>query len=419
MTRPIPIEYEWVVKSYHKVRRGGKAVGIDNESWTEFAKNEEKNLYVIWNRLSSGSYYPQAVREKEIPKKDGSMRKLGIPTLRDRIAQGVVKEYMENKIDKIFHENSYGYRPMRSAHQALKVVRNNCIEKDWVIDMDISKFFDEIDHELMLKAVAHVMEEKWVTMYVDRWLKMPIEDEEGNNIQKGNKGTPQGGVISPLLANLYLHYTLDKWLELTYPNVSFVRYADDVVIHCSTKKEAEEVLGAISQRLNKVKLSIKESKTKIAYCKDYRRKLKHEVVKFEFLGFSFQPKGMKSKNEEGKYFNGYGVVISPTNKKRILEIIRNDYTMKNSSLELVDIAKSLNPKLRGWINYYSLFGYRNLHQVIKCVNERLLKWIRKKYKLGFRKSISKLNEIKQQSPKMFYHWEFGIGSNQLRITRAV
>lgn len=415
MTRPIPIEYEWVVKSYHKVRRGGKAAGIDNESWTEFKKNEEKNLYVIWNRLSSGSYHPQAVREKEIPKKDGSMRKLGIPTLRDRIAQGVVKEYMENKIDKIFHENSYGYRPMRSAHQALKVVQNNCIEKDWVIDMDISKFFDEIDHEFMLKAVAHVMEEKWVMMYVDRWLKMPVQDEEGNNIQKG-KGTPQGGVISPLLANLYLHYTLDKWLEKIYPNVCFVRYADDVVVHCSTKEEAEEVLGAISQRLNQVKLSIKESKTKIAYCKDYRRKRNHEVVSFDFLGFRFKPIGMKSKKEEGKYFVGFGGVISPTNKKRITEIIRNEKTMKNTSLDLVDISKSLNPKLRGWINYYSVFGKRKLHSVINCVDERLLKWIRKKYKLGFWKSFYKLEEMKQQSPKMFYHWEIAIGASHKRMT---
>jgi RNA-directed DNA polymerase len=408
MTRPIPIEYEWVVKSYHKVKRGGKAVGIDNESWSEFEKKEEQNLYVIWNRLSAGSYHPQAVREVEIPKKDGSKRKLGIPTLRDRIAQHVVKEYMEDKIDKIFHENSYGYRPMRSAHQALKVVLNNCIEKDWVIDMDISKFFDEIDHELMLKAVEHLMKEKWVKMYVERWLKMPIIDREGNNIQKVDKGTPQGGVISPLLANLYLHYTLDKWLELTYLEVRFVRYADDVVIHCTTREEAEEVLEGIRKRLNQVKLSIKESKTKIAYCKDYRRKLKHEVVKFEFLGFSFQPMCLKSKKEQGGYFAGYGGEISPANKKRIMEIIRTESTMKHTSLEIGNISKSLNPKLRGWINYYSVFGKRCLYRIATKVDERLLKWIRRKYKLGLRKSILKLNEFKQQSPKLFYHWEKGL-----------
>ncbi len=227
ISKTVPIEYEWVLASYRKVRKGGKASGIDEESWTDFDKKKESNLYVIWNRLTSGSYYPQPLRELEIPKKDGKMRRLGIPTLRDRIAQSVVKEYMEARIDKIFHKNSYGYRPMKSAHQAIEEVRQNCYRQDWVIDMDIKSFFDEIDHELMLKAVSHVMEEKWVRMYVERWLRMPVEKEDGTLIQKQGKGTPQGGVISPLLANLYLHFTLDKWLSKHYPKVSFVRYADD------------------------------------------------------------------------------------------------------------------------------------------------------------------------------------------------
>jgi RNA-directed DNA polymerase len=408
MTRPIPVDQEMVDKAYHKVRRGGKAAGIDNESWTEFDKKKDQNLYVIWNRMSSGSYHPQAVREVEIPKKDGSTRKLGIPTLRDRIAQQVVKEYMEERIDKLFHENSYGYRPMRSAHQALKVVQKNCIEKDWVIDMDISKFFDEIDHELMLKAVEHVMEEKWVRMYVERWLKMGIVDVSGNHIDKGDKGTPQGGVISPLLANLYLHYTLDKWLEKMYPEVSFVRYADDVVIHCKTKEEAGRVLEGIRNRLSQVKLSIKESKTKIAYCKDYRRTQEHEVVKFEFLGFSFQPIGMKVKKGESAYFLGRGSKISPTNLKRINEMIRTEKTMRNTSLEISEISKSLNPKLRGWINYYSVFSTRCVYTIATMVDKKLLKWIRKKYKVSILKSIRKLYEFKQLTPKLFYHWEKGI-----------
>jgi group II intron reverse transcriptase/maturase len=275
-----------VVRAYHKVRQGGKASGIDHESWEDFDKNVEDNLFVIWNRMSSGSYHPQAVREVEILKKDGKTRKLGIPTLRDRIAQQVVKVYMEERIDHLFHENSYGYRPLKSAHQAVEQVKQNCYKLDWVIDLDISKFFDEIDHELMLKAVEHVIGEKWVMMYVSRWLQMPIQKNDGTITKREGRGTPQGGVISPLLANLYLHYAFDMWLSKNYSKIRFVRYADDIVIHCVNKEEAEKVLEAVEKRLAEVKLQIKKEKTHIAYCKDYKRKGKYENVKFEFLGFS-------------------------------------------------------------------------------------------------------------------------------------
>ena len=226
-TKPVPITLKMVKDAYYKVRRGGKAVGIDGETWKQFDEKLEDNLYVIWNRLASGTYHPVAVRETEIPKKDGSKRKLGIPTVRDRIAQSVVKDYMEEKIDKQFHGNSYGYRPLKGAKQALEQVRKNCLEQDWVIDLDISKFFDEIDQELLMKAVEHMVEEKWVKMYVKRWLEMKVEDKEGKQHDREGKGTPQGGVISPLLANIFLHFALDKWLEISYPQTSFVRYADD------------------------------------------------------------------------------------------------------------------------------------------------------------------------------------------------
>lgn len=407
--KTVPIEFKWVVDAYAKVRQGGKASGIDEESWPEFDKNAEKNCYVIWNRLASGSYHPQPVRSVEIPKKDGTMRKLGIPTLRDRIAQQVVKDYMEKRIDVQFHENSYGYRPMKSAHDALKVIQQNCYAKDWVIDMDISKFFDEIDHELMLKAVAHIMpDESWVLMYVKRWLEMPIQEPTGELVGKKGKGTPQGGVISPILANLYLHYTLDKWLSSKYPQVSFVRYADDVVVHCNTESEAEEILGAIKVRLSEVKLSIKESKTKIAYCKDYRRKVKYENVKFDFLGFSFQPMSMKSHRKEGSCYTGFGGTVSTSNEKKIIESIRNEKVFKNTHLEIKEIALVLNTRIRGWFNYYSLFNKYQLGWAFSKVDKRLLKWIGKKYKIGYRKSIQKLKVIKQETPMLFHHWKVGI-----------
>lgn len=402
--KTVPIEYYDVAKAYQKVRKGGKAVGIDQQSWADFDKEPERNLYVIWNRLASGSYHPQPVREVEIPKKDGSKRKLGIPTLRDRIAQQVVKDYMEKRIDKLFHENSYGYRPLKSAHQAIEQVRQNTFGFDWVLDMDISKFFDEVDHDLTLKAVSHVMEEKWVLMYVERWLKMPVQKQDGMVEPKQGKGTPQGGVISPLLANLYLHFAMDKWLSNHYPTVRFVRYADDVVIHCSTHQQAEQVKEALINRLAEVKLRVNESKTHIAYCKDYRRKESHEKVKFEFLGFSYQPRARKSKRD-GKNFMAFTAEISPTNKKRIIQTIRELGVWRDTRVEIQSIAAQLNAKLRGWINYYGLYSKRSLRIALLKVEERLVKWLKKKHKAGTRKARAKLKVIRRENPELFYHWK--------------
>ena len=402
--KTVPIEYYDVAKAYQKVRKGGKAVGIDQQSWADFDKEPERNLYVIWNRLASGSYHPQPVREVEIPKKDGSKRKLGIPTLRDRIAQQVVKDYMEKRIDKLFHENSYGYRPLKSAHQAIEQVRQNTFGFDWVLDMDISKFFDEVDHDLTLKAVSHVMEEKWVLMYVERWLKMPVQKQDGTFEPKQGKGTPQGGVISPLLANLYLHFAMDKWLSNHYPTVRFVRYADDVVIHCSTHQQAEQVKEALINRLAEVKLKVNESKTHIAYCKDYRRKESHEKVKFEFLGFSYQPRARKSKRD-GKNFMAFTAEISQTNKKRIIQTIRELGVWRDTRVEIQSIAAQLNAKLRGWINYYGLYSKRSLRIALVKVEERLVKWLKKKHKAGTRKARAKLKVIRRENPELFYHWK--------------
>ena len=402
----IPIEFTWVVKAYEKVRQGGKATGVDNESWEDFDKDIQRNLYVIWNRMSSGSYIPQAVRATEIRKKDGSMRKLGIPTMRDRIAQQVVKDYMEKRIDQQFHINSFGYRPMRSAKQAIHKVQENCYQYDWIIDMDISKFFDEIDHEIMLKAVAHVMPERWISMYIKRWLEMPIQDSTGILQARAGKGTPQGGVISPLLANLYLHFTLDLWLSKHHPQCSFVRYADDVIVHCTTKQEAERTLQKIKERLNEVKLTVKESKTQISYCKDYRRKENHDQVKFEFLGFSFKPIKMQSKFNN-RFMMGYGCEINQTNQTKITEIIRNEKRFRNTTIEIKSIADKLNSKLRGWINYFGSNGKRKLRTILLHIDTRLIKWLKSKYRLGTRKATQKLKHIKHEHPHMFYHWEKG------------
>lgn len=417
--RVVPITYEMVANAYQKVRKGGKSPGVDGESWAEFeSKGVEKELYVIWNRMASGSYIPREVRRIEIPKQDGSTRKLGIPTMRDRIAQEVVRDYMEKRIDIKFHENSYGYRPMKSSHEALKQVRKNVLEKDWVVDVDISKFFDEIDHELMLRAVEAMMEEKWVKMYVKRWLEMKVQLPNGEVEEHKGKGTPQGGVISPLLANLYLHYSLDQWLEQHYPHVSFVRYADDIVLHCATEGEAQELLTALKARLTEVKLRINEEKTKIVYCKDYRRKALHDKTQFGFLGFSFQPRPTLSKVTAGNSYTVFSGEISRENQKHIREEIRECINWRNTTLEPEVIATMLNHKLRGWINYFEIFGKRHLRNTMRYVDTRLMKWLMRKHKVGSRAAMSLLYHLHARKPHLFYHWARGLLTYK-RITRAV
>jgi RNA-directed DNA polymerase len=406
--RVVPISYEMVAKAYQKVKQGGKASGIDGQSWKGFQdQGVEKQLYVIWNRLSSGSYHPQPLREIEIPKKNGKKRKLGIPTLRDRIAQEVIRAYMEKQIDHQFHENSYGYRPLKSSHEAVEQVRKNCLARDWVVEMDISKFFDEIDHELMLRAVEHVYEERWVKMYVKRWLEMKIERADGSQYDRKGKGTPQGGVISPLLANLFLHFGLDKWLEKHYPSIWFVRYADDVVLHCSGKEEAEMIRQKMKERLAEINLSVNEEKTRIVYCKDYRRKEDHEQVQFGFLGFSFQPRQAHSAAQPGTSFTTFTPEMSRDNQKKIRQTIREIVGKWSRSRELSNMAILLNDKIRGWINYFGRYGKRALRRTLVFLDRKLACWLRRKHKCGRRQAFQLLLQSFHRHPKLFYHWYAG------------
>lgn len=404
--KTVPITYQMVAEAYAKVKKGGKAVGVDQESWYDFeAKSVEKQLYVIWNRMASGSYFPQPVREVEIPKKDGKVRKLGIPTIRDRIAQEVVRKYMEQRVDEKFHPNSYGYRPLKSAKQATDQVRRNCHNQDWVLDMDISKFFDEIDHELMLKAVEAMFTQRWLKAYVQRWLEMKIEKADGTQQERGGKGTPQGGVISPLLANLFLHFTLDKWLEKYYRHVKFVRYADDVIVHCHSEAEAQQLRTAIGQRLQQAGLRLNEQKTKIVYCKDYRRREAVEKVQFEFLGFSYQPRPMLSKFDKERNITVFVPEISRDNQRKIIEEIRKAVKWTNTTLTIEQIAERLNSKLRGWINYFGIYGKRRLRRAILNLDIRLVRWLGRKHKQGRRKSAAMLALTRKFKPRLFYHWQ--------------
>lgn len=314
---------------------------------------------------------------------------------------------MEKRIDHEFHENSYGYRPMKSSHDALQEVRKNSLERDWVVDLDIKQFFDEIDHDMLLKAVEHIHEERWLKAYITRWLKMKIERPDGSQYDRGDKGTPQGGVISPLLANLYLHFALDKWLTQQHPQIKFVRYADDIVLHCTSKVEAEEVLQSIRQRLSEVKLSLNEEKTRLVYCKDYARREAHDQVQFGFLGFSFQPRKSESRQVPGTSFTTFSGAISRENQARIRDEIREVINWSDTTQELNELADLMNAKLRGWITYYGIFGTRYLRHTLLYFDRRLISWLKRKHKCGYRAASRKLSGIQRRLPHLFAHWRHG------------
>ena len=408
-TKSVPISKEQIWLAYKKVKSNQGGAGVDQISMEEFDANRSKQLYKLWNRLASGSYFPPPVKEVEIPKKDGKVRKLGIPTIGDRVAQMVVKEYLEERFEKIFSPNSYGYRPDKSAHQALEKVRQNCRKTDWIIDLDIKGFFDNIDHDRLMLAVQKHVPEKWCLIYIQRWLTMPVQTKSGELIQKQGKGTPQGGVISPLLANLFLHYAMDKWLEQNHPKVEFVRYADDAILHCRTKTEAEQTLKALDERLKACGLELHPEKTKLVYCRDYRRQESFETVKFDFLGYSFQPRSTKSK-QTGKLFLGFDCAISISSKKRIADKLEELEIDRLNFRSIVGVALYLEPLIRGWINYYGKFRITELNPIFLLLRQRLVWWARKRYKrykTNMNKAYRWMDRVKKQFPNLFYQWRYG------------
>ncbi len=408
-TKSIPISRSMVWEAYKKVRANKGSAGVDSISMEEFDADRSKHLYKLWNRMASGSYFPPPVKEVEILKKDGKVRKLGIPTISDRVGQMVIKDYIEPRLEKVFSPNSYGYRPNKNAHQALESVRKNCWKADWVIDLDIKGFFDNIDHNKLMLAVDKHVPEKWVRLFIKRWLNMPVLIKSGELVEKQGKGTPQGGVISPLLANLFLHYAVDKWLEKTDKTVEFERYADDAILHCHSKAHAEQTLNVLSDRLASSGLELHPDKTKIVYCRDYRRNGKYPEVKFDFLGYSFQPRTTKSK-KTGKLFLGYDCAISISSRKRIADKLEKLPIESLSFKSIVGIAQYLNPMIRGWVNYYGKFRGYELSKVFRLLRNRLVRWARKRYK-RYRTSINRafswLNRVREQYPYIFYHWQLG------------
>lgn len=405
-----PISRLQVWDSFKKVKRNGGTYGVDKMSISEVSAQPRKYLYPIWNRLASGSYFPQPVREVEIPKNGGGKRKLGIPTVQDRVAQMVIREELEPQVDKYFSSNSYGYRPNKSAHQAIKQCKSNCISYPWAIDLDIKGFFDEIDHNLMIKSLSQFTQDKHIHLYVKRWLACSISKKDGS-IQKRVKGTPQGGVISPLLANIFLHFVFDKWMAKNYPQVKFERYADDIIVHCKSLKESLRVLDAIKLRFEQCKLQIKAGKSNIILCKVYQgRKLYgNRKVSFDFLGFTFQPRIVVGRF--GKLQLGFTPSISRSSQKRVNRTMFKMKIHRMVHLRLPDLAVIIAPKVRGWIHYYGKFRKSDLRHIFRVLNMRLCKWVRNKYR-RFRNrhwyhAYKWLQNTAKHYPYLFVHWQHG------------
>ena len=407
-TKSLPVSKRMVWQSYLKVVQKQGGAGIDKQSIDMFNEELKGNLYKLWNRMSSGSYFPPAVRTVFIPKKQGGLRPLGIPTVGDRIAQGVVKDYLEPSMEAIFHDSSFGYRPAKSAHQALEQCYTNCRQKAWVVDVDIKGFFDNISHSIMMDLLAKHTTEKWVLMYVERWLKAGVEQADGSIVSR-EKGTPQGGVISPLLANLYLHHAFDMWMNETLAQNPFERYADDIVIHCDSKEDAEQVLAKLTARMAEFELTLHAEKTKIVYCKNYERKENHDHESFTFLSYSFQPRTVRSKHSSQKRMLIFGGAICNAAKTSIRTKIKEVMPSNWSSQNLSWFATKLNPKIRGWINYYSKYTRAETYNLFHYLNNLIRSWISKKYKIvGKRKVLKKYEQMLAENPRLFYHWTLGI-----------
>lgn len=382
---------------------------MDGESIAAFERDLEGNLYKLWNRMSSGTYFPPPVRQVEIPKKGGGTRALGIPTIADRVAQTVVKMVLEPAVEPTFHPDSYGYRPNKSALDAVATARKRCWRADWVIDLDIRAFFDSLDHDLILRAVAHHTESPWVRLYIARWLKAPLQLADGT-VQERTKGTPQGGVVSPLLANIFMHYAFDAWMNRVMPGVQFERYADDAVVHCTSEEQARRTLEAIRGRLSECGLELHAEKTRIVYCKDDDRTGEHEHVKFDFLGFTFQPR--RAKNRWGKFFVSFLPAISTRAANAVRTRIRGwriPSTRNNQTLE--DLARLTDPVVRGWMNYYGRFYRSKCVQVLRHLNNTLVTWARRKYKRFRRRERAAahwLGAIAQRAPRLLALWSIGV-----------
>jgi RNA-directed DNA polymerase len=415
--KPFDIPKREVWEAFKRVKANQGAAGVDGQSIAEFEANLSGNLYKLWNRLSSKSYFPPPVRRVDIPKANGGTRPLGIPTVADRIAQEVARRYLEPILEPLFHVDSYGYRPGKSAIDAVRTARQRCWRYDWVLDFDVRSYFDNIDWELMLKAVRRHTDCPWVLLYIERWLKAPVQMEDGSIVPR-TAGTPQGGVISPLLANLFLHYAFDMWMARSYPHIPFERYADDAICHCRSAEEAQALWKALADRLSICKLTLHPEKTRIVYCKDVNRREDHPNQSFDFLGFTFRAR--KTVWHGYLLAHGFRPAVSPKALKAIRRTIRGWALHHRSDKSLQDLATIYNPYIRGWINYYGQFYRKQLQMTLLRIDAYLIRWARWKFKRLRRRNRGAwqwLARVRRAHPTLFSHWRFfNVGS---RTSEAV
>ena len=401
--KPFDISRMEVWDAWVKVRGNKGAAGVDGQSVAEFEKDLKNNLYRIWNRMSSGTYFPPAVKAVPIPKKDGGTRILGVPTVADRVAQTVVASHLAERLEPVFHPDSYGYRPNRSALQAVETCRGRCWKYDWVVEFDIRKFFDSVPWDKVVRAVEAHTDARWVVLYVKRWLAAGLRLPDGS-VTERDQGTPQGSSVSPVLANLFLHYAFDMWLTRNYPAARFERYADDGVIHCRSQQEAEQILAALAARMAEVGLELHPGKTKIVYCKDSNRRGGFPHTEFTFLGFTFRPRG--ARNKYGVQFTSFLPAISRQALKKLSETVRSWRLHRRTGSTSAELAALINPVVRGWMNYYGRFFRSALYPLFRRISTYLLRWTMNKYKKlrTWKKSMQAMGDAAALRPRYFAHW---------------
>ena len=404
--KPFDIPKQQVWEAYRRVASNKGAPGVDKQTLELFEADLRDNLYKIWNRMSSGTYFPPPVRAVEIPKPHGAgVRLLGVPTVADRVAQTVVAMHLEERAEPRFHPDSYGYRPRRSALDAVGVCRQRCWKYDWAIDIDVQKFFDEVPWDLVVKAVEAVTDSRWVLLYVKRWLAAARQHPDGVLVER-DKGTPQGSAISPVLANLFMHYAFDKWMAREFPDCPFERFADDAVVHCTTRQQAKNVLDRLHERMQEVGLRLHPDKTKIVYCKDSNRRGWHEHTSFTFLGYTFRPR--EAVNRHGTRFTSFLPAISPEALKDKGERVRELRIHRQTNLSLDELARWLNPIIAGWMQYYGRYHRSALYPFLRRINIYLRRWAGKKYKRlrTYKRFKQWWTGLLKRDPNLFAHWKW-------------
>ena len=409
-TKSFDIPKQLIWRAYKQVSKNKGAAGVDEVSITKFEENLKDNLYKLWNRMSSGSYFPEPVKAVAIPKDTGGQRTLCVPSVSDRVAQTAATMYLEPIVEPKFHEDSYGYRPNKSALDAVYTARKRCWKNDWTVDLDISGFFDDLDHDLALQAIKKHTDCKWVILYVERWMKAPIQQADGSKVVR-DKGVPQGGSVSPIISNIFMHHVFDIWMKKNYPTVPFERYVDDAIVHCRTKRQAEFMKVMIEERLAKCKLRLHPEKTQIVYCKDGNRRDEFPTQNFDFLGYTFRARG--AKNKKGDCYVSFLPAISNKAKKKIKKTIKSWRIHRITWTTLEEISKKIDPIVRGWFQYYGRCYKSEMYTSLRNIERYLIRWVRTKYKkLRDHGRLAKqfLGKVRKRSPNIFYHWTLGLGS---------